>query len=419
MKTVVIGAGLIGLSTARALIDRGEQVHVVEAREGVALETSFANGGLHTPSMSEPWNSPGVLRHLAGSLLDPHSSMKLRVTAIPSLMFWGLKFLRNSRAERFFAACESNFRLANYSLEKTLRISAQRELDYDLAHGGTLSVFRDLRGMTMQREVARHLQRLGMQSHELDPDAVVEREPTLAAIRPRIAAGIWYPDDVRGDAHRFCRELARTIEDDGGCIQTGVAVSRLRKKNGTIVAVETNHGEIVADMVVVAAGTRSPQLLKTVGEYVPVKPAKGYSVTIDTSGMTGVPSIPVQDDSMHAAVTPLGNRIRLVGTVEFAGFDRRIDESGIDNLFRLLDGLLPELAIQVDRRKSVPWTNLRPVSNDGSPFIGPARTPGLFVNTGHGALGWTMAMGSGELLADLMVGRTTEIDAAPYACQRT
>ena len=418
MKTIVIGGGLIGLSTARALIDRGETVKIVEARDGVALEASFANGGLHTPSMSEPWNSPGVLQHLAASLFDPHSSMKLRVTAIPSLLFWGLGFLRNSTADRFFAACEHNFRLADYSLRKTLQVTEKRKLTYDFGKGGTLSVFRHARDMTMQRKIAARLSALGMACHELKPDAVVEREPALRPIRPHIVAGIWYPDDVRGDAHKFCQELARTILQDGGEIETGVSVARIRKRAGKVVGVETGSGEMPAERVVVAAGVHSPALLKSVGEYVPVKPAKGYSVTIDATDLKGLPSIPVQDDSMHAAVTPIGNRIRLVGTAEFAGFNQHIDAARIDNLFRLLDTLLPDVAGQVDRSSSVSWTNLRPMSNDGTPFIGPTRLPGLYVNTGHGPLGWTMAMGSGELLADLAVGRATGIDAAPYACGR-
>jgi D-amino-acid dehydrogenase len=402
------------------LLDRGEDVEVVEARESVALETSFANGGLHTPSMSEPWNSPGMARHLAASLFDPLSSMKLRLTAVPSLLFWGLKFLRNSSAERFCAASENNFRLASYSLQKTLQATDRFGLAYELAGGGTLSVFRDARSFEMRRAIAGRLGALGMEWHELSADDVVQHEPTLAAIRSQVVAGIWYPDDVRGDAYRFCRELERTILDDGGKVHTSMTVSRLLETRGIISGVETNRGVIKADKVVVAAGVHSPQLLKTVGENVPVKPAKGYSVTIDVTGMTGVPAIPVHDDAMHAAVTPIGSRMRLVGTAEFAGFDKRLDPARVDNLFRLLEAVLPDIYRQVERRDSTPWTNLRPMSYDGCPFIGSAaRLSGLFVNTGHGSLGWTMAMGSGELLADLVLGKSPEVDPRPFAFPRT
>lgn len=414
MTTLIVGGGLLGLSTAVALLERGEEVRVLEAREGVALETSYANGGLMTASMSEPWNGPGVLRHLAASLFDPHSAMKLRLRALPSLLSWGIGFLRNSTPERYFAACRYNYVLASYSQRKTLELRERRGLEYDAASGGTLSVFRDTAHIAGQLAVATKLQELGLNFQQLSADEVVAREPALAPIAAQVAAGIWYPDDVRGDAHLFCRELARLIVEDGGVVESAVPVSRLLVRDGRVAGVESGRRVIEGDCVVIAAGARSPLMLRSIGQHIAIQPAKGYSVTIDASGIEGLPRMPVQDDSMHAAAVPLGTRLRLVGTAEFAGFDQRIVPARVDNLFRLLEGLLPAVAAQVDRSRAVPWAGLRPLSNDGRPIIGPLQTDCLYVNTGHGPLGWTMAMGSGHLLADQILGRETAIDVRPY-----
>lgn len=418
MTTLIVGGGLLGLTTAVALLQRGESVQVIEALDGVALESSFANGGLMTASMSEPWNGPGVYRHLAASLLNPHSPMKLRLHALPSLLSWGTEFLRYSAPRHFFAACHDNYQLARYSQEKTLELTKARSLQFELAGGGTLSVFRRGSDISAPLAVATRLRELGMSFLKLSVDETIEREPALAPIRDRLAAGIWYPDDVRGDAHLFCRELERLIAADGGVVHTGVTVSKLIVSNGTVTGVDTSRGVMESERVVIAAGARSPALLGTAGQTISVKPAKGYSVTIDASDISGIPRIPVMDDALHAAVTPLGCRLRLVGTAEFAGFDKSIVQSRIDNLFDLLESVLPEVAEQVDRDKAEPWAGLRPMSSDGRPFIGPANVSGLFINTGHGPLGWTMAMGSGHLLADQILGQSPAIDMRPYLPDR-
>ena len=211
----------MGLTTAWALRERGESVTLLEARDGVALETSFANGGMFTPSMPEPWNSPGVSRYLAASLFDPRSSMKLRLRAVPSLFTWGIRFLRHSSRAHYEAACADNYSLACYSLQKTREVTDRLGLEYCRGAEGTLSVFRSAEDFAAKEAVCRHLAGLGMRYDVLGVDAIVARVPVLADIRGEIHSGILYPDDEYGDAHLFCRALASRFLEAGGAIEFG------------------------------------------------------------------------------------------------------------------------------------------------------------------------------------------------------
>ena len=415
MSTLVIGGGLMGVTTAFVLQERGAAVTLIEARDGVALETSFANGGMFTPSMPEPWNSPGVYRYLLASLFDPRSSMKLRLRAIPTLIPWGIRFLRHSSRTLYEAACADNYALACYSLDKTREITARLGLEYDRGTEGTLSVFRDDDDFAAKEAVCRRLSGLGMRYRVLTVDEMVELVPVLADIRDEITRGILYPDDEYGDAHLFCRSLVTAFEERGGTVQCDTRVQRLMVDGQRVVGVTTSRGDIEAETVVVAAGIRSPELVSEAGVHLPVKPVKGYSVTVDVGGIEGVPTLPVLDDSMHAGMTPLGDRLRMVGTAEFTGFDTRINTVRTDNLYAMFEAMLPSIAAQIDKADAVPWAGLRPMSYDGKPFVDRTSIDGLFVNCGHGHLGWTMAMGSAHVLADVLHGSDCAVDARAFA----
>jgi D-amino-acid dehydrogenase len=417
-ETVIVGGGLLGLATAQALLERGEPATVIEAREDVALETSSGNAGMMTPSMGDPWNGPGVHRHLAASLLDPRSPMKLRLRALPSLTTWGVRFLRNSASDRHLAATEANFLLGSYSVQQTRSLRERLGLDYDAADRGTMKVFRDPAAMQPPLELARHLAKLGLQVIELDAAGAVAEEPMLADIRRHIAGALRFPDDAVGDSMKFCQGLRSGLVRAGVGVRVSVRAERLLVDRGVVRGVATDRGEVEADRVIVACGTWSPKLLRSAGVSLPVKPAKGYSLTVDVTGAIRRPGIPVVDDAMHAAVAPLGDRLRVAGTAEFAGFDTTIDRVRVENLAALLRAIYPGLARSVDFSKAVAWTGLRPMSCDGKPFIGESAVRGLYVNSGHGHLGWTLAVGSGQLLADLVVGRKPAIDPVPFRVDR-
>lgn len=418
MTTLIVGGGLLGLSTAMALLERGEKVRLLEGRTDVGLETSFANGGLLTPSMPEPWNGPGVLGQLAASLFDNRSAMKLRLRAVPALLPWGIRFLRNSSPERYLQACRQNFELARYSMSQYQELVTRLKLDFDAANRGVLAVFRSDKAMQARLAVSTQLADAGMRFSVLDADASVTMEPALAGVRKSIAAAIHFHDDASGDAHLFCQGLKKALLQSGVTLDFNQSILGLTVKNQRICAVETAAEVIPAERVVIAAGVRSAALLKSAAVSVSVQPVKGYSVTLPLPQGVRGPRIPVFDDTMHAVVTPLGNRLRAVGTAEFNGFDTRIDRRRIDNLMRVLQSLLPDIDTHLDRALAVPWAGLRPMSSDGKPYIGPTAVEGLFVNTGHGQLGWTMATGSAQLLADLMCGTPPAIDAAPFRVGR-
>ena len=419
MQTLIIGGGIIGLATAQVLVERGENVRVLEAREGVGLETSFANGGMLTPSLSEPWNGPGVHRHLAASLFRSGASMQLRLRAIPSLMSWGVAFLKNSTAKRFYAATEDNYRLAVYSRDKTLALTEKLELDYDLLDSGTLCLFQNPQQTAERQAICDHLAKLGLRSRSIDRGEIDEIEPTLKDRADKYTGAIWFPDDALGDAHLFCKELAREIVAGGGEIDTGMRVSKLIRDRAGILGVDTNRGRIDAQRIIIAAGAHSPALLRSVACSLAVKPAKGYSLTFDCTELGDLPGVAILDAASHSAVSRFGERLRVVGTADFAGFDKSIAQSRVDQLFVVLESLLPGMAAKVDRGAGQAWAGLRPMSSDGRPFIGAGNIEGLFINAGHGALGWTMAMGSAHLLADQMTGRPVEIDCNPFLASRS
>lgn len=417
-KVVVVGGGLGGISVAYELMRRGYDTQLMEMREGVALETSYANGALLTPSMADPWNAPGVHRHLAASIFNRHSAMKLRLSAIPSLGGWGLRFLHYSNAARHEAATKASFVLAKYSVDRIRHLADRLSLRYDATAGGTLKVFRTRAAMQGPLALANKLAPLGLQFEVLDAEGAIAVEPALAEIRSRLAGAIRFPDDTSGDAWQFCEQLTAAFVRAGGIVRLGTAVTGIAVTGKAVAGVCVGDRVERADTVIVAAGNSSAKLVRRLGISLPIRPAKGYTLTFEAAHIARRPVLPIIDDALHAAIVPIGTRLRVAGTAEFAGNDLRIRRDRIENLFDLLGAVLPHVAEQLPRASAQPWTGLRPMSADGLPFIGLTRVPGLYVNTGHGHLGWTLAMGSAHLLADIIDNRPPDIDPAPYRAQR-
>ncbi len=414
MKVIVIGAGLIGLTTAYVLRRRGHEVTVIDRAAGPGCETSFANGGLLTPSMSEPWNSPGCWRTLLGSFGRHDAALQVRLRTLPSLAHWGMAFLRNSSAAAFHRNTISNLRLALYSLEQMEVLRQQTSIEYGRDVPGALRVFRDRPSLERAVIGADRLASQGLNVQRLSTDEAIRLEPALIPIAGNLSGALHYRADETGDAFVFCTVLSQCARVLGVEFHFGTEISVIETKHAQVTAVLSDRGRFVADRYVVSAGSYSVPLLKGVGVHLPVQPAKGYSVTFDRPAGAPVLRVPIVDDQLHAVVVPLPDKIRVAGTAEFAGYDLTISGTRLLNLTTLLKQVLPQFRSDAPRA----WCGLRPMSVDGVPIIGCTPISNLFVNTGHGHLGWTMAAGSACLLADLISNEPTWIDSTPYKLAR-
>ncbi|MGA7822570.1 MAG: FAD-dependent oxidoreductase [Steroidobacteraceae bacterium] len=416
-EVIVVGGGLAGLCSAAALSEAGYAVHVLERREGVGLETSFANGGLITPSMPQPWSSPGVWRLLLKWLGREDAPMLLRPAAMGSYLGWGLRFLSASSPREYRAATAANFRLCDYSLRCLQRWRRDLSLEYAAGTRGILNVFRDRVEFGHGLAGVEALKPLGLTYAVLDATAVVRLEPMLAEVRDTIVGAIHYPSDETGNAYLFCQALRERMLERGVRLSNDTTVRGLRISAGRITGVETAGGLLPASQVVVAAGPWSTALLAARGVRLHVRPVKGYSLSIPGIAPALMPKLAVTDDSLHAVMTPLGETLRLAGTAEFSGWDWTIGARRLELLWKLLAVLAPTLAGRVDRSSARGWCGLRPMSADGRPYIGASAIEGLWVNAGHGHLGWSQAAGSACLLAQLMSGAPAAVDPGPYSPQ--
>lgn len=416
MKIVVIGSGVIGVTTAFLLRRRGHEVTVLDREGGPGRDTTFANAGLLTPSMADPWNAPGSWRVVLASLGRSNAALQLRLRALPSLARWGVTFLRNSRAATFERKALSNLRLGLYSLEVMHSLREQTSIEYGRAARGALRIFRDQAILEHASEVANRRASEGLTVRRLSREETVELEPALVPIANRLTGALHYETDETGDAYRFCVALTDHARQHGVDFRFHTDVSSLEMRSGRVTAVVSARDRFVADRYVVAAGSYSTPLLRRIGVHLPVWPAKGYSVTFDDPQRRPSLYIPVIDDRLHAAVVPLDGALRVGGTAEFAGYDRTVPSARIRNLLGLVQAVLPQA--RFDPATARPWCGLRAMSVDGVPIIGPTPIANLMVNTGHGHLGWTMAAGSAELLSDLLAGDAPALDPAPFGFAR-
>lgn len=418
MRVAIIGAGLLGVSTAYFLSGTDVEVVVLDRQPGPGRETSFANGGMVTPSQADPWNAPGILGKLLKWIGKDDAPVLLRPAALLPLLSWGFSFLRNSTEARFRVNLARNARLASYSLRTLRGLREQLGIHYDESTAGTMRLFRDRDSFRSALNLCAALQDNGIRWESLDAAQVVSREPALRPVENLLAGGIYYPDDESGDAYQYCEAMARHAAQRGAEFRYGTAVLGLESSADRIVAVRTSGGLVVADRFVLAAGSYSPGVARSVGLHIPVQPVKGYSLTLDTSGWDAAPVIPVVDENSHVAATPLCRRLRVAGTAEFNGFNTSVDARRIRNMFQFVADFYPGFRPFLDRAAASTWAGLRPYSCDGVPILGMTRLANLYMNTGHGHLGWSMAAGSGKLVAGLIRGEALELDLAPYQLSR-
>lgn len=419
MKVLIVGSGVIGVSTAYFLAHAGHQVTVVDRCAEPGMGASFANGGLLTPSMADPWNAPGTFGNLLRWIGRDDAPMLLQPRALPQLICWGLRFLRNSSPARFAANLRRNLLLAQYSLGVLRELRQNTQLSFDQTNIGTLMIFRTQAGFEAAVRRSAELRPLGLCSEPVcERRRLLDLEPALQSIGSQLVGGIYYPDDCSGDARQFVVSLAEQARLLGVEFLFDTDVTAVAKTRDRITSVATAAGNLVADAYVIAAGAFSNALLGPAGIRVPMAPAKGYSITFARSESHSPPRMPVIDHDLHAAVTPIGQSLRVAGTAEFDGLSADIRAARVRTLTRLFEQLYPQHPLPRDQRALSEWTGFRPMSADGVPIIGRTRIDNLFLNTGHGHLGWTMAAGSGRALSDLISERRPQIDLEPYGLQR-
>ncbi|WP_026622810.1 D-amino-acid dehydrogenase (plasmid) [Ensifer sp. WSM1721] len=403
MKVAVLGAGVVGSATAYMLANDGHEVTVIDRRSRPGMETSFANGGLMTPSDSSPWNSPGTVRRLGKMLFDSHSTLKINPSAVPSIVGWGLKFLSNSTYARHKSNMIANIRIASLSLETLRSIRQTSTLNYDQTVRGTMRVFpRDGR-MSEFVQMCREMQEWGVKFDVLNQEQILEKEPCLKDVIDRYIGAVFFPDDESGDAYKFTNEMARLATELGAQFLTNTTVLEIAKDFSTKIShVKTSKGDIQADAYVLSLGSYSPLLARPLGLRLPIIPVKGYSVTLPLNGWKGGPTRPVMDDGYHAMMVPMGDRLRMGGKAEFARYNTHIDPKEGRRVLNDVLKILPAMAAHVDVESALNWSGLRPMTPGGAPLVGLTPYSNLFLNTGHGPLGWTMSCGSAKITADLI-----------------
>lgn len=401
MKVAVLGGGVVGTTTAYMLSKAGCEVVVIDRCERPGMETSFANGGLMAVSDSSPWNSPGTVKRLGKMLFGRSSTLKINPGAVPSMLGWGLRFLANSTWRLHRENMISNIRLAKLSLDTLRSIRETSDLRYDKTTRGTMRLFPRGGRMNEFVQMCIDMQEWGVHFQTLDRSQILALEPCLTPVIDRYVGAVFFPHDESGDAHKFTNEMARLAIEHGATFLLGTDVHSVsRASPDKISHVATSAGDICADHFILSLGSYSPKIARQIGIKLPIIPVKGYSVTVPLNGWQGGPSRPIMDDGYHAMLVPMGDRLRMGGRAEFAGYDTRVDAMEGRRVFDDAIKILPELARHVDGDAVMNWAGLRPMTPGGPPFVGPTRYKNLFLNTGQGPLGWTMACGSARLIVD-------------------
>ena len=419
MRVAVIGGGVIGITTAWYLARAGHQVTVLERAPAMADETSHANGGLLHASHAEPWNSPGVFRDLLRWIGRENSPLLLRPRALPGLLRWGIGFLRYSHQHHHIRSLRVNAELAVHSLENLRELRAETGLEYDGRQDGIIKVFTDTAAFEAAATASTVMEEAGVPFRVLDADQTATLDPAYGEVRDRLAGAIYYPEDESGDACLFTRRLAVLARDHHGVeLVNDCTVQGWHREGERIRAVRTSQGDVSADAWVLAAGSYTPLLARELGLRVPIYPVKGYSVTVRAPEWHGAPRIPMIDDERKVVLSVLGDRIRMAGTAEFAGYDLALRPARCDNVLENILATFPGLRDHVAPETRDDWCGLRPMSMDGPPIVGETPVPNLYLNSGPGHLGWTFACGVSRLLAQQISGEDPSVDMGPLALAR-
>lgn len=415
MKVLILGSGVIGVTSAYYLARAGHEVTVVDRQPEPALETSFANAGEVSPGYSSPWAGPGVPVKAVKWLLMKHGPLVVRPKLDPVMWVWLLKLLRNCTSARYAVNKSRMIPIAEYSRDCLRDLRRDIGIQYDERSQGTLQLFRYQQQLDGTGEDIAVLKQYGVPFEVLSREGCIAVEPALAGVKEKFAGGLRLPQDETGDCHMFTQALAKHAEALGVRFMFNTGIDRIVTDGTRVSGVATSAGMLQADAYVLALGSWSSRLVAPLGISLPVYPVKGYSITVPIKDASGAPESTVMDESYKVAITRLGNRIRVGGTAEISGFSTKLYDARRATLDHSLTDLFPRGG---DLSKATFWSGLRPMTPDGPPVIGPTQYANLHLNTGHGTLGWTMSCGSGRVLADMLSGKKPEVDVSALTVDR-
>ena len=415
MRVLILGSGVIGTTTAYYLARQGFEVTVVDRQDDVARETSFANAGQISPGYASPWAAPGVPFKAIKWMLQKHAPLAIRPTIDINQYLFMARMLRNCTQARYAVNKERMVRLSEYSRDCMDELRLETGIEYEGRQRGTIQLFRTRAQLEAAARDIAVLERMGVPYHLLDRDGLVRAEPGLAGTVHKLSGGLHLPNDQTGDCQLFTQQIARMAHELGVEFRFNQNIERLEHAGDRIAGVRINGQLETADHYVMALGSYSPQLLAPLGIRAPVYPLKGYSITVPVTNPAMAPVSTMLDETYKVAITRFEQRIRVGGMAEIRGYDLTIDPRKGDTLRMIVRDLFPEAA---DTTSIDLWTGLRPATPDGTPIVGPTRYRNLFLNTGHGTLGWTMACGSGRLLADLIAKKQPQISTRGLAISR-
>jgi D-amino-acid dehydrogenase len=409
VKIIVLGAGVVGVTSAWYLSAAGHEVTVIERRDAAGLETSFANGGQISAGHAEPWAKPSMVPKILRWLGREDAPLLFRPRADPAQWEWGLRFLLECFPGRFQRHSRTLAGLAGHSRECLRALRAQLGIRYDHLERGILQFATNERDLEALTRHAEQMHAIGIRRQVKSAGECFALEPALRDSRDRVLGGVYNPNDESGDAHRFTAELARHAANRGVSFRFGTSIQAIEATGGQVSGVRLQNGETVAaDAYVVSLGSYSPLLLAPLGIRIPVYPLKGYSITLPLGPKeaAAAPSVSLTDEAFKIVISRLGDRLRAAGTAELTGYDTTVNPVRCAAIAARIHDLFPALSgvTAVDY-----WTGLRPATPNNVPLIGRTKLKNLFLNTGHGTLGWTLACGSANVLADLMSARQPQV----------
>ena len=408
MKIIVIGAGVVGTATAYFLWKRGCEVTVVERQADAALETSFGNGGVIHVSEAETWSRPGMPMKILRWLGDEQAPLLLRLRALPQMWRWGVGFLRNCAEARFRKNTLANLKFGHYSLDALHEINADVAIEYDRSTRGVLKIYRSDQALDVAIRACELFREHGLSYRTLSPAQSAVYEPALAATGPSLVGALHFPTDEVGDCRKFTQGLAAHLAQHGVDVRYGTTVRGLSMSDDAVRAVETDQGPLRADAVVAAAGSFTPLLLRPLGIDLPICPVKGISITVPSAPWKAPIATPTIDDENLFGLVPIGDRLRVTGSAEITGYDTTVNAARVEAMIERVIRIFPGFADCYDRPTASAWTGLRPVTPTGTAFMGRTRIRYLFVNAGHGHLGWTLGSGAGRWVAAMVTGRSPD-----------